>query len=133
MAITKQQLEEFLPYEVIRIIEEYDPIYNYFKLLHQLKMRAVIGKIARFKSSEQYFGWKLSNEYGWPFQQDYGYIYNSDIDEEYREYEIDKEYMEYSDNLKIYHRVLGRKPRERVSKFEVVLKAFRIGHYIEIE
>jgi hypothetical protein len=127
MAITKQQLEEFLPYEVIRIIEEYDPIHRilFTKVLHQLRMRAVIGKIARLKSSEQYFGWNKCNEYGWPFQQD------SDIDEDYPDYEIDKEYMEYSDNLKIYHRVLGRKSRERISKFQILYKAYKIGHYIE--
>ena len=55
MAITKQLLEEFLPYEVIRIIEEYDPIHRilFTKVLHQLKMRAVIGKIA--SAEDQYF------------------------------------------------------------------------------
>jgi len=126
MAITKQQLEEFLPYEVIRIIEEYDPIHRilFTKVLHQLKMRVVIGKITRIKL-EQYFGWNKCNKWVWPFQQEnYGYTYNSDI-------ELDKYYIEYSDKLKIYHRVLGRKPRERISKFEVVHKAYKVGRYIE--
>jgi hypothetical protein len=118
--------------EIIRT--NYDPtkLINFDKVIHQLKMRAVIGELPRLISDKQYFGWNKCNEYAWPFQQkyihiidNYNYLFNNP------DYGIDKDYNEYSNNLKKYHRVLGRKPRERISKSEILVKAYSIGHYIE--